>query len=206
MLKHWMTNQLHSPGRFPARLMLPVIWNRRNRILNEITLNNLDVTAGDSILEVGIGGGYLVGRMIPLLSDGYLVGIDNAPMLIRRAQKKFNRQIDEGAVSIQCADVRKLPFPDGAFNKVCSVNSFFYWKDTAAGFNEISRVLQVSGRLVLTFTAAECLRDRFCFDENHIFDPKEISGLLEHLGFHHVRCATHADQVRQFHCCVAEKK
>ncbi|MBN1780505.1 methyltransferase domain-containing protein [bacterium] len=202
----WIRNQLKTPKGLIGNTILPWLWNRRNAALNDATLTALAPDSTDRILEIGFGGGYLLGRLGAEVTDGYVVGIDASRILARRGEKRFRRRIQAEQMEILCTPVEKLPFPDASFNKVCSVNSIFYWTDIQKGLAEIHRVLQADGRFVLTFTAEASLKNRYGFSQSFpVFDRESMKSVLSGRGFRHIRCETHEDSHRVFHTCLGVK-
>jgi SAM-dependent methyltransferase len=52
---------------------------------------------------------------------------------------------------LQEGTVSALPFADGSFDKVCSVNTLYFWPDPARDLGEVYRVLAPEGRCYITF-------------------------------------------------------
>ena len=74
-LDRFVAQQLHSPSTVVGRLVLGRLWNRRNRALNGAAFEALALRPGDRVLEVGFGGGYLLGRMVAAVADGFVAGV-----------------------------------------------------------------------------------------------------------------------------------
>ncbi|MBN2103158.1 methyltransferase domain-containing protein [bacterium] len=205
MFKRWIQNQLESPSGCIERFVLPRFWNRRNKVLNDITLCALRLRPEDRVLEVGFGGGYLLQQMIREVTDGYVVGVDVSKLMVNRLQSRFQKQIQSDRMEVLRAPVEKLPFPSKSYGKVCSVNSVFYWNDVEKGLSEVYRVLQTEGQFVITFTSDSCLRNRFHMAELHLFSIGSMRQRLSETGFQKIWCETHQDKYRTFHCCVGFK-
>ena len=47
------------------------------------------------------------------------------------------------------ASVEKLPFADNAFDKIITVESFYFWPDPAENLKEVYRVLKEQGTFLL---------------------------------------------------------
>lgn len=102
----------------------------------------IDFEPADRVLDVGCGSGWLVRRIAAQVPDGLAVGIDVSDEMIRRAE----------AASAGLSNVRflhgtaeQIPYSTGAFSKVLSVESAYYWHDPARGVADIFRVLRPGG-------------------------------------------------------------
>jgi SAM-dependent methyltransferase len=63
--------------------------------------------------------------------------------------------VNIGRADFREGAVEAIPFEDGHFGKVCTVNTVYFWKSLDAGFAEIRRVLSPGGRAVVGFLPKE---------------------------------------------------
>lgn len=203
MLRRYLAQQLSTPSGLIGRFVLGSLWNRRNAILNDTTLAQLQLVEGDRILDIGFGGGYLIGKMIPIVRSGLIAGVDVSPTMVENCRKRFK---DVDYVDLRCARAEMLPYPEAHFTKVCSVNSIFYWEDFERGVAEIYRVLREMGRVVLTYTRKKDL-DKKWFAQYGIkpFDDEEVQRALSRAGFHDITSSQTADRHREFVCMAGLK-
>ncbi len=180
-------------------------WNRRNAALNNTAFDMLALQASDRVLEVGFGGGYLIQRMIPLVTEGIITGIDHSDALIGYAQKRFRTAVCSGRLELKCATAEALPYPDHHFSKAVSVNSIFYWQDIRQGLREIHRVLNIQGILVVCFTCKDSLEKKLFAQAIQLFDSRDLEQALAQSGFQNITTATFSDPYRQYICMTAEK-
>ncbi|MGC9399271.1 MAG: class I SAM-dependent methyltransferase [Anaerolineae bacterium] len=99
---------------------------------------------GARVLEIGVG----TGRFHVELAERYrLAGIDLAAGMVRLTQERLARR---GLHSdLRQADVRALPWPDASFDAVVGTFVLSAVPDADAALDELVRVLQPGGRLVL---------------------------------------------------------
>ncbi len=174
--------------------------------MNEFAFDHLDLTANDRVLEVGFGGGYLLGRMAEVVTHGFLAGVDVSEGMVASCKRRHRPLIDAGRLEVRCAQVESLPYAPGRFDKCCTVNSLFYWADVQQGMTEIYRVLEDDGRLVTVFTCKQSLEDKsFIRDGISLYRGEEIQEMMEAAGFCIVEMNQAADRYRDFLCIVAEK-
>ncbi len=175
-------------------------------MLNDVTLAHLDLIEEDRVLDIGFGGGYLLDRITPAVSRGLAAGLDASPVLAENCQQRFREEILAGKVDIRCGRAESLPYPDGRFNKVSSVNSIFYWSDAGQGIAEIFRVLDTGGKVVLTFTCKKDLEGKgFVQYGVRTFGEEEVQDLLIHAGFGDMKVRRGRDRHREFVCLTGRK-
>ena len=198
-LSTFLARQLGNPtgiyGRFAAAL-----WNRRNVALNDTVFDALALQPTDRVLEIGFGGGYLLGRMLPALTDGLLAGVDVSPAMGAYVARKHMEAVDAGKLALACASAESLPFATATFTKACSVNSVFYWRDVELGLAEIGRVLARGGTFVVCLTCKASLEKRPFAAAIRLFEPAEMEGLMAVHGFQDIGATYHSDRHRQYAC------
>jgi ubiquinone/menaquinone biosynthesis C-methylase UbiE len=185
-----------------------ILWNKRNLALNKAALKNLFLKSNDRVLEIGFGGGYLLGEILRYIDEGFLCGIDISPAMVTRCVKRYRRERDAGLIELKCAPAEAIPYEEKQFTKVCSVNSIFYWQDADRVFNEIGRVLAKDGRFVLCFTLKESLETKGFANHIQLYDIEEVTGMLKASGFQEIQVKTDSDRHRNFACvkCVKGKE
>ena len=189
-----------------GRYLLPFIWNKRNASLNDSTLTQLELEANDKVLDIGCGGGYLIGKMIEQATVRHISGIDASAEIVEHCGSLFSRSIKDCYLDIQCAKVDALPYSHDHFSKACSVNSIFYWPDLLRGLREIYRVLASNGLLVLTYTSKHDLdKQGFFPDDVRSYRDEEVTGALRSEKFHDVFLKQEADKHRSYSIVTARK-
>jgi SAM-dependent methyltransferase len=92
-------------------------------------------------------------------SAGSAVGIDVSSAIVRQAQDRDRSRL----VRYVAADVRRLPFADGAFALIVSPSTLDHFPDPSdlgRSLHELARVLEPGGRLIITLD-----------NRQNIFDP-----------------------------------
>jgi len=167
-------------------------FNKFNARINQLTIESLDIQATDHVLDIGFGGGFTIPRMAALTPAGKVCGVDMSEPMVRQAQTRFSRLIAEGRVNVQLGDLAKLPYHDGTFDKVCTVNTVYFWPDPLQNLAEIRRVMKRGGRLVVSFRSREKMEAmKILLPGLRLYAPPEVQGLLERAGFRHVRIETY---------------
>jgi SAM-dependent methyltransferase len=124
----------------------------------ERLLDHLDWRGDERVLDVGCGRGLLLVGAARRLTTGSAVGIDiwqTADLSGNRPAAPLENADAEGVrarVSIETADMRRLPFDDGSFDVVVSraaIHNLPSAADRATAIQEIARVLKPGGRAMI---------------------------------------------------------
>lgn len=154
--------------------------DRLGRGVNLAALEALDVQAGERILEVGFGGGDLLGRLLDA-GAGEVIGADPSSAMVERARRRHSKQ---SRLRLIEASVTALPLADRSVDKACSVNSLYFWRNLDAAAWEFARVVRPGGKLVLCFQTPRAVRawpgHRFGF---HAWEEEEVASAVEAAGF-----------------------
>lgn len=126
-----------------------------NRPLNEFVVQLLDVRPTDHVLEIGFAHGKAIEMSAGLARQGFVAGVDLTETAIRIASRTNERFIRDGKVELKIGSVSAIPYEDGRFDKVCTVNTVYFWPRPNDDLREIRRVIKEGGRLVLAFRGKE---------------------------------------------------
>ncbi len=157
-----------------------------------VDLERLGVRAGDWVLDAGCGGGR---HCFGCYDRGARVaGLDLDAAALRVAQAGIYERRLRGrrqAAGALLADVFRLPFPDGAFDRVICSEVMEHVHDYAAALRELVRVLRPDGRIAVTIPTAptehlylHLTREYFESPGGHIriFRPRELALALGRAG------------------------
>lgn len=115
----------------------------------------LGLPTGGRVLEVGCGRGVALPILRRLLRPARLVGLDLDPALLREARSRLG---GPGAhAELVPGDLRRLPFPDAAFDLVIDFGTCYHIARAQAGLAEVSRVLAPGGLFVQETPLAQLL-------------------------------------------------
>lgn len=123
MFSQLFAKQLGGPSAVLGQWFFAPVWNRRNAALNEMALAGLDLGVDDQVLEIGFGGGYLLGKILSLVTAAFIAGVDVSPVMVSYCDKRYRPAIQAGKLELRASSAEQLPYAAGRFNRVCSVNS-----------------------------------------------------------------------------------
>ena len=129
----------------------------RNQILFErIVANDLQLRAGDKVLELGCGCGAIAEHIAELTgATPYGLNLDRSQ--IEKAWKNPNLLRDQFTVGDL---IKVLEFDDESFDAIYAIQPMTYISDHARTFSEVLRVLKPGGRFVINDVAALDAYDR----------------------------------------------
>jgi len=145
--KRYMVKQFGNP-RGILGFLVGVAMAIKNRARTDWTLELLNVLPSDRILEIGFGPGVTVQEVAKMATKGFIAGIDHSELMVQQASRRNATAIQEGRIELKHSSANdSLPYPDATFDKACTVNSHFFWKEPVRSFQEIRRVLKPGGSL-----------------------------------------------------------
>ena len=110
------------------------------------TLSLMQLRPADRVLDLGCGAGWATRLLASLLPQGRVVGVDISDEMVRRARAASQ---DVPNVEFRVGSSERLPFDSGSFDKVLSVESFYYYADQGRALDELLRVLSPGGRFFI---------------------------------------------------------
>lgn len=103
----------------------------------------------ETVLDIGCGGGANLKRMSRQVTTGHLTGVDYSETSVQTSKETNAEAIEAGKLDILQGSVEKLPFADDSFDKITTVESFYFWPDPPENLKEVSRVLKKGGTFLL---------------------------------------------------------
>jgi SAM-dependent methyltransferase len=137
----------HGPlGRVGARLLA------KKGSFYRAMATELDLRPDDVLLDVGCGSAGLLVEQASHVS--YVAGLDASEMQVGMARRRLAERIAAGTAEIVLGDAAALPWEDGRFGVVASLDAMKFFPDPAAALREMVRVLRPGGRAVVTVSDA----------------------------------------------------
>ena len=144
----------------------------------------LNLQNNEAVLEIGHGNGGHIAQLLSKAENLHYFGADISATIIAEAEKINQDFLTKGKVHFQLTNGITLPFEDGLFDKIFTVNTIYFWTNPSKYLNEIKRTLKPNG------TFAICFADK-TFMKNLPFTPygftlyevKTVKELLEKTGF-----------------------
>lgn len=134
---------------------------------------------GKSVLELGYGNGAHVALLSKMYPNADYHGLEISTTMYQEARKlnTAGRQFD-------WYNGKEIPMDSGSLGVVFSVNTVYFWEDPIQLVQEIYRVLEATGVLVLAFRDKDFMASLpFVAYGFQLYTTEELCGLLTTAGF-----------------------
>lgn len=156
-----------------GKAVCKLVWNmdrETNTRYLERALSGIPEDFSGRLLEVPVGTGVLTMPIYQGLPHADITCLDYSADMMAQAQRRAGN-LGLKNVQFQQGDVGKLPFADGSFDLVLSLNGFHAFPDKEAAYRETFRVLKPGGIFCGCFyIKGENRRTDWLID--HLYTPK----------------------------------
>lgn len=180
----FMARQYGRPSGTFGRLITAPLLNRANEQSNQRVFQMLQVEDDQTVLEIGFGGGQLLSMMMQDGTSAQLHGVEVSAAMIKRARRQFGKDKRNRPPTLESGRADAIPYPADHFDRVCSVNTVYFWADLVSSVTEIARVTNPEGVVVLGFGSAASLRAAGYEAQGFIlYTPDDVISALTSNGF-----------------------
>lgn len=116
------------------------------------TLELLKLQPEDQVLELGFGAGRAIELAAAQVTKGHITGLDHSQAMLRSASRRNTRAIKAGRVTLLQGDITQLPCAAHAFDKILSIQTFYFWPDPLLTLAGILRALKTGGTVIITLS------------------------------------------------------
>lgn len=163
------------------------VMNVGNQPMNLHTLAVLNPQPLDHILEIGMGNGYFVKNILRLDDSIKYTGCDYSELMVHESVQNNREFVENGRAKFLWANINQLPFENAEFNKIFTINTFYFWDNIAIVLAELKRVLIPNGELIIS------IRPKHNLEKNPInkygfavYETDDILKMLSDNGFNPV--------------------
>lgn len=200
------SKQARKPTGFIGRYLMGDLFTDSNAALNTFVKETLELCIDDHILEIGFGPGALIHEMADIASNGLVEGVDFSHTMLKQASKLNAQHIANGRVRLHSGECSRLPFADDSFDKVCAVNTLYFWPEPVVYLREILRVIKPGGKLVLGFRDKHQLGQLdLSADVFSVYSTAEVADIVTEAGFSAVQIDEKDDKPWASFCAVGNK-
>lgn len=124
---------------------------RHHLDITEKTIRLMELRPGERVLDLGCGSGWATRLLARMVADGpegfgQVVGVDVSDEMVRQARAASK---DFENVLYVYGSAQQIPWEENYFDKVLSVESFYYYPDQERALTELFRVMAPKGRLFI---------------------------------------------------------
>lgn len=203
-IKELMKSQFAKPqgkaGEFFTLAMNVINFKLYNAVYNFVPKDE-----GAKILDVGFGNGDMLKRLSEKL-DAQFYGIDISEDMRTASTKANAKAIAEERMFLKTAAVEDIPFEDGFFDTVYTINTVYFWQDPHKALDEVARVLKDGGRFICAFYSRDYFERKksFMSENETYYSPKELKELVRGHGFENAKVKV-VNAKKFAYCLVGEK-
>lgn len=158
--------------------------NKGNLHINMNTLERISPAKGDTILEIGMGNGEFVKEILSVDTSIRYVGCDYSSTMIDEATLRNADYVAAGRAQFILCSADSLPFEDGAFDKVFTINTVYFWSDPTKELAEIARVLKQGGEFTISIRSKSSMQTvPFTQYGFTLYSQEELETLLKANGY-----------------------
>jgi len=148
MLAHTLAAQARKPSGLLGRLF-GMGMGRINQGVNDWVISLLELQPSDHVLEIGFGPGKALRKVLNLVPDGRVAGLDMSATMMKQATRLNRLAIQHGKADLQLGEAARMPFANASFNRIFCVNVVYFWQNPDLEFQQMHRVCRPGGMVAV---------------------------------------------------------
>jgi ubiquinone/menaquinone biosynthesis C-methylase UbiE len=186
------------------------IMNDINAFITRHTYSLMELKSNETILEIGFGNGKFIKEIFDDSIDIHYKGIDISDVMVEEAVKLNKDLINREKVELKIGDSKDIPYSKDSFDKVCLINTIYFWETPTQDLKEIYRVLRNDGNIYISIRSKEKLKnDSFTKFYFKLYEYSEIREMLLKAGFRDIKCEQKLEPGKEefldVFCIIAKK-
>lgn len=159
----------------PGKAVCRLVWGMNKAECDDYlarALSGIPEDFSGKLLEVPVGTGSLTMPVYQTLPQAEITCLDYSPDMMAQAREKAER-LGLKNVAFEQGDVGALPYGDGSFDIVLSLNGFHAFPDKEAAYRETFRVLKPGG----TFCGCFYVKGKYPRTDwfiRHVYEPTKF--------------------------------
>ena len=186
MIKKFLSNCKKPKGKFGK--MIVSAMNKGHAPLALWAFEVCPLKDGESVLDVGCGGGGNLVRILERCPKSRADGIDYSEESVACSRKATKKYADR--YSILYGDAMRLPYRDETYDRALSCESIYFWPDPVQGLKEMLRVLKKGGKAILASEMTDPEKGKIWTKRCEgmtIYTADELAALMKKAGFSDIK-------------------
>jgi ubiquinone/menaquinone biosynthesis C-methylase UbiE len=185
-------------------IIMTKIMNIMNQKHYSAVLDNIELEPNNIILDIGFGNGYLINKLFKKNIPITIYDIEISSDMMNKVSKKNKQNINDGKLKLLLENINDTSFETNTFDKICTVNTIYFWNDYEKCFSEIKRILKPNGIFLNNFYSKEFLENiiytKYGFNK---YTVEEIVKMTEKNGLKIIKTI----EIKKGHsyCIISEK-
>ncbi|KUJ63373.1 methyltransferase type 11 [Flavobacteriaceae bacterium CRH] len=171
--------------------------NETNINMTRHSIQNLNIKAGDSILELGHGNAGHLEFVFEQAEKLKYYGLEMSELMFQEARRINRNFVSQKQAFFSLYDGNKIPFEDTFFDNIFTVNTIYFWQEPEKLLSEIYRVLLQKGIFCVTFAEESFMKQLpFTPYEFELYNTEKAEKLIEKTLFKIVNKETLIEKVK----------
>lgn len=161
------------------------LMNSLNHNIIKYTYEQLKVSHEDKILEIGCGNALNAIQILANTSFDSYTGIDKSKAMVLEARNNLQDVFNSSKFEFLTGSVPNQLKLKKSYNKICSINTLYFFQDLNESFKSIWNVMDQGGNLCLAFRPKNQLqKSPFSKYYFNLYSTDEIVEELKNVGFY----------------------
>jgi ubiquinone/menaquinone biosynthesis C-methylase UbiE len=200
----YVGNNFGNPDGFGG-IISTKIMNVINQRQYKTVLKNIQIEPNQNILDIGFGNGYLINKLLKQNIPINIYGIEISNDMTSKVKRKNKKYIDNGILKIFLEDISKTTFGNNLFNKICAINTIYFWHELDKCFYEIKRIIKPDGIFINVIYTKEYL-DKIIYTKYGFnkYSIEEMENITKNNGMEIIK--TIEIQKNKSYCIISKVK
>ncbi|WP_417942664.1 class I SAM-dependent methyltransferase [Flavobacterium sp. RS13.1] len=171
--------------------------NETNINMTKNSIQNLNISSENRILELGHGNAGHVAFLFEQAEKLKYYGLEMSELMFQEARQINRNFVSQKQAFFSLYDGNTIPFEDGLFDKIFTVNTIYFWQKPEGLLSEIYRVLKSNGTFCVTFAEEDFMKTLpFTQFEFELYSTQKVKDLIKKSDFKIVYTETQTEQVK----------
>jgi len=171
--------------------------NETNINMTKHSIQNLNISAANKILELGHGNAGHVEFLFEQAKKLKYYGLEMSELMFQEARQINRNFVSQKQAFFLLYNGNEIPFEGESFDKIFTVNTIYFWQKPEELLSEIYRVLKPNGNFCLTFAEESFMKTLpFTQFEFELYSTEKAQKLIEKTAFTIIYTETQTEKVK----------